>query len=188
MEKWKKAFGVPEKERIQLGKEIWKIAAEEVYIIGVVGLGAARQGVRIVKNNMGNIPARMYNSPDGKTPGISRPATFYWKQLTERRRDGGRASVLAYIGRRALLAIFTVWAISVLSFAIIQLPPGDYVTSYIAQMASTGSVVTRGRGGESPHPVRPRPADLRAVPEVDEPHRARQLRHVDGVAPAGHAR
>ena len=50
--------------------------------------------------------------------------------------------MLAYIGRRALLAIFTVWAISVLSFVIIQLPPGDYVTSYIAQMASTGSVVT----------------------------------------------
>jgi peptide/nickel transport system permease protein len=50
--------------------------------------------------------------------------------------------VLAYIGRRALLAVFTVWAISVLSFVIIQLPPGDYVTSYIAQMASTGSVVS----------------------------------------------
>jgi peptide/nickel transport system permease protein len=50
--------------------------------------------------------------------------------------------MLTYIGRRALLAVFTVWAISVLSFVIIQLPPGDYVTSYIAQMASTGSVVT----------------------------------------------
>ncbi len=50
--------------------------------------------------------------------------------------------MLAYIGRRALLAVFTVWAISVLSFVVIQLPPGDYVTSYIAQMASTGSVVT----------------------------------------------
>ena len=50
--------------------------------------------------------------------------------------------MLAYIGRRALLAIFTVWAISVLSFVIIQLPPGDYVTSYIAQMAAMGSVVS----------------------------------------------
>jgi peptide/nickel transport system permease protein len=50
--------------------------------------------------------------------------------------------MLAYIGRRAILAVFTVWAISMLSFAIIQLPPGDYVTSYIAQMASMGSVVT----------------------------------------------
>jgi len=50
--------------------------------------------------------------------------------------------LLAYIGRRALLAVFTVWAISVLSFVIMQLPPGDYVTSYIAQMASMGSVVS----------------------------------------------
>jgi peptide/nickel transport system substrate-binding protein len=79
MDKWKKAFGVPEKERIQLGKDIWRIAAEEVYIIGVVGQGPAAMGVRVVKNNMGNIPSRMYNSPDAKTPGISRPATFYYK-------------------------------------------------------------------------------------------------------------
>jgi peptide/nickel transport system permease protein len=50
--------------------------------------------------------------------------------------------MLAYIGRRALLAVFTVWAISMLAFAIIQLPPGDYVTSYIAQMAAMGSVVS----------------------------------------------
>jgi peptide/nickel transport system substrate-binding protein len=80
MEKWKKAFGVPEKERIQLGKDIWKIAAEEVYIIGVIGMGPASMGVRVVKNNMGNIPSRQYNSPDGKTPGISRPATFFYKK------------------------------------------------------------------------------------------------------------
>ncbi len=79
MDKWKKAFGVPEKERVQLGKDVWRIAAEEVFIIGVVGQGPAAMGVRVVKNNMGNIPSRMYNSPDGKTPGISRPATFYWK-------------------------------------------------------------------------------------------------------------
>jgi hypothetical protein len=70
---------VPEAERIQLGKDVWKIAAEDVHIISVIGLAAASQGVRIAKNNMGNIPARMYNSPDGKTPGISRPVTFYFK-------------------------------------------------------------------------------------------------------------
>jgi hypothetical protein len=53
MEKWKKAFGMPEKERIQLGKEVWKIAAEEVYIIGVIGMGPASMGVRVAKTNMG---------------------------------------------------------------------------------------------------------------------------------------
>jgi ABC-type transport system substrate-binding protein len=79
MEKFKRAYGVPEKERIELGKEVWKIAADEVYIIGVIGMGPASMGVRVVKNNMGNIPSRQYNSPDGKTPTISRPVTFFWK-------------------------------------------------------------------------------------------------------------
>ena len=50
--------------------------------------------------------------------------------------------MLTYIAHRIVLAIFTVWAVSVLAFIIIQLPPGDYITSYIAQMAATGSIVT----------------------------------------------
>jgi len=45
----------------------------------VIGMGPASMGVRVVKTTMGNIPSRQYNSPDGKTPGISRPITFYWK-------------------------------------------------------------------------------------------------------------
>jgi peptide/nickel transport system permease protein len=49
--------------------------------------------------------------------------------------------MLGYILRRLLVAIGTVWSVSVISFVIIQLPPGDYVTSYIAQMAATGSIV-----------------------------------------------
>jgi peptide/nickel transport system permease protein len=51
--------------------------------------------------------------------------------------------VLSYIARRSVLAIITIWAITVLSFVIIQLPPGDYVTAYTAQMSSTGTIVTR---------------------------------------------
>jgi peptide/nickel transport system substrate-binding protein len=80
MEKFRRAYGVPEKERIELGKEVWKIAADEVYIIGVIGMGPASMGVRVVKTGMGNIPSRQYNSPDGKTPTISRPVTFFWKK------------------------------------------------------------------------------------------------------------
>jgi peptide/nickel transport system permease protein len=44
--------------------------------------------------------------------------------------------MIAYIVRRLILAILTIWAITILSFIIIQLPPGDYVTSYIAMMSS----------------------------------------------------
>jgi peptide/nickel transport system permease protein len=50
--------------------------------------------------------------------------------------------VLAYIVRRFLLAILTVAAISVLSFIVIHLAPGDYVSAYIAQASSSGSIVS----------------------------------------------
>ncbi len=52
--------------------------------------------------------------------------------------------MISYIVRRLLLAVLTVWAISVLSFIIIHLPPGDYVTSYIASMSASGSAVSEG--------------------------------------------
>jgi len=50
--------------------------------------------------------------------------------------------MLAYIIRRLILAMLTIWAVSVLSFIVIQLPPGDYITSYIAQMSASGSFVS----------------------------------------------
>ena len=53
------------------------------------------------------------------------------------------SGMLAYILRRLLLALGTVWVISMIAFMIIQLPPGDYVTSYIAQLMATGTLVTQ---------------------------------------------
>jgi peptide/nickel transport system permease protein len=50
--------------------------------------------------------------------------------------------MIAYITRRLILAIVTIWAISVVSYAIIQLPPGDFVDSYIANLAASGSMVS----------------------------------------------
>ncbi len=43
-----------------------------------------------------------------------------------------------YILRRAIYMVPTLLAISILSFAIIQLPPGDFLTSYAAQLAQDG--------------------------------------------------
>jgi peptide/nickel transport system permease protein len=51
--------------------------------------------------------------------------------------------MLYYIIHRLLLAIVTVWAITVLSFVIIQLPPGDFVTAYIAQLRASGSMISQ---------------------------------------------
>jgi len=49
--------------------------------------------------------------------------------------------MLTYTIRRFLLALLTVLAISVLAFAIIQLPPGDFLTSYVAQLRQEGDEV-----------------------------------------------
>jgi peptide/nickel transport system permease protein len=51
--------------------------------------------------------------------------------------------VLIYLVRRLFLAMVTVWAISLISFAIIQLPPGDFVTAYIAQLQTMGTIVSQ---------------------------------------------
>jgi peptide/nickel transport system permease protein len=49
--------------------------------------------------------------------------------------------MLGYILRRVLLMIPTLLVISVISFVIIQLPPGDYLTTYAAQMSSQGDTI-----------------------------------------------
>jgi peptide/nickel transport system permease protein len=46
--------------------------------------------------------------------------------------------VLAYILRRVLLAIPTLFGISILSFVIMHLPPGDFLTSYAAVLSQQG--------------------------------------------------
>lgn len=47
-----------------------------------------------------------------------------------------------YLLRRSLYAIFTVWVISILAFAVIQLPPGDYVTDLVNQLREQAGEVT----------------------------------------------
>ena len=60
--------------------------------------------------------------------------------------------------RRLILAVFTIIAISILSFLIIHLPPGDYVTTYIAQQAERGGSVSEQEA-----------ANLRAQYGLDQP-------------------
>ena len=50
--------------------------------------------------------------------------------------------MLAYFVRRSLAAVGTLWVVSLIAFVIIQLPPGDYVTAYIAAQQASGTVVT----------------------------------------------
>ncbi|RIK44995.1 MAG: ABC transporter permease [Chloroflexi bacterium] len=49
--------------------------------------------------------------------------------------------MIAYILHRFFAGILTIWAASVLAFLVIQLPPGDYVTAYIANLQASGTTV-----------------------------------------------
>lgn len=49
--------------------------------------------------------------------------------------------MFTFIVRRVLMMIPTIFAISLVSFAIIQLPPGDFLTSYVAQLRQEGDIV-----------------------------------------------
>ncbi|MEM7134291.1 MAG: ABC transporter permease [Chloroflexota bacterium] len=49
--------------------------------------------------------------------------------------------MIQYIIRRILLMIPTLFVISLLSFAIIQLPPGDYLTALVAELQEQGETV-----------------------------------------------
>ena len=45
--------------------------------------------------------------------------------------------MLRYVGRRLLIMVPTVIVISMVVFFIIQLPPGDFMSSYIASMEAS---------------------------------------------------
>lgn len=48
----------------------------------------------------------------------------------------------AFIIRRLLLGIITLWALTIVTFVIIQLPPGDFVDAYVAQASAMGSAIS----------------------------------------------
>jgi peptide/nickel transport system permease protein len=76
----------------------------------------------------------------------------------------------AFILRRFLLALATMWAITALAFIIIQLPPGDFVDAYIARQSSTGVIVTAAEA-----------ENLRKLYGLDQPYVVQYLKWLGQV-------
>jgi len=85
--------------------------------------------------------------------------------------------LLHLILRRLVWMIPTLFLISVISFAIIQLPPGDYLTSYIAALEETGQTVAE----ERVHALRQRY-------NLDDPFYAQYLKWLNNLLPFGFTR
>ena len=77
LEMLRSAPGLKPDEQVKAAQEIWRIVVEAQWSVGIVGQSPAFMGVRVIKNNMGNVPARQVNAQHARTPGSSHPATFY---------------------------------------------------------------------------------------------------------------
>jgi peptide/nickel transport system permease protein len=75
-----------------------------------------------------------------------------------------------YIIRRIFLLIPTLIAISIVSFILIQLPPGDYLTSYVAQLSQQGEQMDQSAL-----------AALKAQYGLDQPIYVQYLKWITGV-------
>jgi peptide/nickel transport system permease protein len=79
--------------------------------------------------------------------------------------------MLAYFGRRLLLAAITIWAITIISFVIIQLPPGDFASAYVTQLQAQGVIITAEDA-----------ANIRAEFGLDDPLYIKYVKWVSHVA------
>ncbi|MDR3472133.1 MAG: ABC transporter permease [Devosia sp.] len=82
--------------------------------------------------------------------------------------------MLAYIVRRILYMIPTLFGISLIAFLIIQLPPGDYLTSMVANMESSGQTV-------DPNQI----AQLREQYGFDQPVYVQYAKWITGIVARG---
>lgn len=78
--------------------------------------------------------------------------------------------MLSYVVRRVFVMIPTLVAISFITFVIIQLPPGDFLTTYIAELQSQGEAVDQNKI-----------AMLREMYGLDLPFHEKYLRWVWGL-------
>jgi len=67
-------------EQIELAQELNRLVADQHYSIGTIGLTPMIQGVVVVNNDLINVPALVANDWPLRTPGDSRPETFFYRR------------------------------------------------------------------------------------------------------------
>ena len=75
-ELYDKGREVPAEERYELGKEIWKILVEEVWMIGVAG--QVWYHPRVLNNQLANAAGSWCVDGKCRYPGSSHPELWYW--------------------------------------------------------------------------------------------------------------
>ena len=167
-------------------KEIFKIAAEEVFIISI---GSPPPSIAVVRNDFKNVPKTGIRGNLFHTPHNMGSESFYFEdpndspgaiaQLREDLAVGGTLPILdratrtegtsfgsafgnlirfltlaivilgavmiglkhPFVGRRLMLFVPILFIISVVTFTIVQMPPGDIIETRLLALQETGSQV-----------------------------------------------
>lgn len=88
----------------------------------------------------------------------------------EKLKDFFKKDLVQYIYKRVLMFIPTLFLISVLVFFVIQLPPGDYVTSLVSKLQDEGEIVDADYA-----------AALRSEYGIDDPFPVQYWKWVKGI-------
>jgi peptide/nickel transport system substrate-binding protein len=73
------AGSLDEKARNKVAKEIWKLAVDNVWTIGLVGLSPTYMGTRVVNARLENVPDRTCVSQHCRTPWSGHPEQWYYR-------------------------------------------------------------------------------------------------------------
>ena len=90
------------------------------------------QGVVVVNSKLHNVPTTLGNDWPLRTPGNTRTEQFYL------RHQGDAATS----SQRLLLLPFLLLVYSFVIFVIMQAPPGDFLTTYVATLSASGSSIS----------------------------------------------
>ena len=74
------AAGKPQAERTKMAQEIWKLAVDQVWTIGLVGQSPTFMGTRVVNLKLENVPSRVCISQHCRTPWSGHPEQWYYKK------------------------------------------------------------------------------------------------------------
>ncbi len=89
---------------------------------------------------------------------VNKDQTKSWDKIINSLKDFFGKDIVRYIVKRILMFIPTIFLVSFLVFFVIQLPPGDYVSSEVAKLAGEGEYLSEKEAN-----------DLRAEYGIDKP-------------------
>ncbi|MGH3387578.1 MAG: ABC transporter substrate-binding protein [Actinomadura sp.] len=79
MKLYEEGLRAPAEQRTTIGKEIYKLHADQVWSIGVFGFGLMLNGMYYAGNKLGNVPGRIVNTLTIRAPQNLLPMAFYYK-------------------------------------------------------------------------------------------------------------